>query len=387
MHHKSRRAVVLGAVALTASLAACSAGEEAAQPAKPASTAAARYATPLADVCPSTVSLQLPWWPQSEYGWAYQLIGPGGVADPETYRYTGPLGNTGVDLEIRSGGPALGGELPLATLYKDDDVLLGQTTTEDSIAGAAEHPSVSVFTFEQKSPLVFFWGADDWDFQTISDIRDAGVTLQAFEGATYLDVLTAKGLLEPGQIDGGYDGTPARFVAEDGRIVSQGIITSEVYSYEHDIPAWDKPVKYVKVGDEYEAYHSEVAIRSDKLDENRACLEKLVPLLQQAAVDYWTDPASTNQVLLDVVDAFEGAWQLSAGLNDFAVEVALKEGIVANGPDHVFGSHDPARLDRFIADVSPALARQGIAVKEGLTSSDIATNEFLDPSIALPEQP
>jgi hypothetical protein len=346
--------------------------------------AAARYTTPLADVCPQKIVLQWNWWPQAEHGFSYQLIGAGGTVDTEKYTYTGPLGSTGVDLEIRAGGPATGRQLPNAQLYQDDSILLAVTSTEDSIGNSAQLPTVSVFAYNQKTPLVLFWGDDAWDFQSLADIRDSGATVSVFEGAPYVSVLTGQGLLDESQLDFSYKGDPARFIAEDGKIVQQGIVTSEIYKYEHDIAEWGKPVHYVLVGDEYPVYTSQISIRADRLEENRACLEKLVPLFQQAAVDYATDPAPTNQVLLDYVAQLDGSgWTLSAGIVEWAATQAVEQGVVANGSDGVYGSFDFERLQAFQDAVAPILTAQGKTVADGLTPEQYATNEFLDPEISL----
>jgi hypothetical protein len=347
-------------------------------------SAAARYTTPLAGVCPATIVLQWNWWPQPEQAWSYQLIGDAGTADTQKYTYSGPLGSTGVDLEIRSGGPATGGQLPVAQMYADDSILLGITTTEDSVGDAEDFPTVSVFTYAQKSPLVFFWGNPDWDFKDLADIKNSGQTVLAFDGSPFLGVLEGKGLLDPAQVDQSYNGDPGRFIVEDGNVIEQGFLTSEVYQYQHDIPDWGKPVKYVLVGDEYSAYHSQVSIRADKLEANRACLTKLVPLLQQAAVDYAHEPGPTNQVLLDYVAKLTGTgWTLSKGITEWADTQALRAGIVANGTDGTFGSFDLARVTSFIADATPVLQAQGKKVPVDLAPADIVTNQFLDPGISL----
>ncbi|MDI2099379.1 hypothetical protein [Ruicaihuangia caeni] len=389
MKKRTTAAAVLTAAALTASLAACATETDsgASAPEQNAvieGSAAARYTTPLADVCPSTVSIQWNWWPQADHGWTYQLIGDAGEVDAEKYTYTGPLGSTGIDLEIRAGGPATGGQLPLAQLYSDDSITFGITTTDDSIGASQDFPTVSVFTYAVKTPLVFFWGDDEWDFKNLTEVKESGETVLAWEGAPYLDVLTSLDLLDPAQIDASYKGDPARFVLEEGKVLQQGLLTSEVYKYEHDVPAWGKPVKYVSVGDEYDAYTSQVSIRADQLEAQRPCLEKLVPLFQQAAVDYAHDPAPTNQVLLDVVDQLDGSgWELTPGIVDWSSTIAVEEGIVANSPDGVFGSFDLDRLNEYIKVVAPLLSERGQKVAPGLTAEDFVTNEFLDPEIAL----
>src|SRR6266511_3384675 len=66
----------------------------------------------LAGVCPATVVVQTNWFPQSEHGAAYRLVGPGYRIDAAHKRVTGPLvaggHDTGVRIEVRAGGPAVG---------------------------------------------------------------------------------------------------------------------------------------------------------------------------------------------------------------------------------------------------------------------------------------
>lgn len=383
---RSRRLVApsLAAAALLA-LAGCGA-EQGTAPAPAAldNAAAERYTTPLADVCPSTIVIQNNWWPQPDVGWEYQLIGPGGDIDGDRFRYFGPLGSTGVNLEIRSGGPATGWTLPPQQLFLDDDILFGVTTTEDSIVNAAERPFTSVFTFAVKSPLALIWGTDDWRFDSLAEVRDSGATVLAFDGSPFLDYLVGRGLLDPDQIDGSYDGDPTRFVAEEGRILSQGFVTSEVYKLQHEVDAWaGRPVNFLPIGDEYTSYNSQISIRTDRLEEHAACLEGLVPIFQQAVVDYLIDPAETNRLLLDIVDGFAGSgWSLTPGGIEYAVEAAVSSGIVGNSPDGTLGSFDLERVEEFIRGYLPILESQGIAVDPDLRAEDIVTNRFIDPSIS-----
>ena len=105
----------------------------------------------------------------------------------------------------------------------------------------------------------------------------------AFSGASYIDVLVGKGALNMSQVDESYTGDPSRFVAADGNIVSQGFVTAEPYLYENEVPDWKKPVKFLLLDNDVPIYQDDMAIRTDKLDANRACLQKLVPLMQQSA--------------------------------------------------------------------------------------------------------
>jgi hypothetical protein len=192
-------------------------------------------------------------------------------------------------------------------------------------------------------------------------------------------------LIKKDQIDASYQGGEARFVAEDGKIVQQAFVTSEPYRLQYETPEWDKPVSYLLVGDDYAVYQSALAIRADKLEANRACLEKLVPIFQQAIVDYFADPAPVNGLLVDYVSKIEGGgFTLSAGQAADSAQKQLDLGLVSNAGNATIGDVDDARIDRLIADLAPVLTAQGKAPKAGLKASDIATNEFLDTSIALP---
>ena len=101
------------------------------------------------------------------------------------------------------------------------------------------------------------------------------------------------------------------------------------------------------MSDEYPVYQNTVAVRSDRLESDGDCLALLVPLLQQAAIDYVNDPEPINAALVDFVSQIEGGgFTLSPGKAADAIEKQLENGIVANGPDGVFGSFDEARVCR-----------------------------------------
>jgi hypothetical protein len=73
-----------------------------------------------------------------------------------------------------------------------------------------------------------------------------------------------------------------------------------------------------------------------------------------------------------------------AGQADAAVALALKNGLIANSPDGTLGSFDSQRMDEFLALAIPIFEGLGEKLKPGLTSADLATNQFIDPTIALP---
>jgi hypothetical protein len=303
--------------------------------------------------------------------------------DTNKNTYTGPLGSTGVNVEIRAGGPAIGFQSVTAQEYQDDSIMLGMVGTDEQIGNSAAQPTKAVLAWYAKNPQIFFWGNPSWNFANVAEIGKNGTTVLAFSGAAYLDVLQGKGALTKDQVDTSYTGDPSRFVAADGNIVSQGFVTAEPYIYEHEVNGWMKPVKYLLLDKEVPIYQNTLAIRADKLEANRACLQQLVPLLQRSAIDYVKNPGPVNGVLIDFTSKIKGGTQITAAGAVDAVQKMTSLGIVGNGKDGVFGSYDMAQIQSLIADYVPVFQSRGKAPKPGLQPSDIATNEFLDKTLKL----
>jgi hypothetical protein len=376
-------------VPLALALVACStagAGGPASESAR-ASGAAARsgstYDTPLAGICPDTVVVQTNWYPQPDHGFAYQLIGDRGTIDTEKMTYTGPLGATGVQLEIRAGGPAIGFQQVSSILYQDRDILFGLIGTDEAIQHAKTAPTVGVFATYERNPQAWVWGDPSWSFSKTADIGAAGVPVLAYEGSAYLDVFVEKGLLKQDQIDTSFQGDPARFVAEQGRVVQQAFVTSEPYSYEHEVAQWQKPVKYLLVGDDFPVYQNALSIRADAVEGQRACLEKLIPLFQRAEADYVANPKPVNDLLVDYVSQLNGGFVLSAGKAADSSAKQLELGLISNGDDSTLGDFDASRVQRLVDDLQPVFRARKISLPDDLSPDDLVSNDFLDRSIGL----
>ena len=374
-------------IALALGLGACSDSGDGAQDAPSTAAtgaAASRYTTPLAGICPDRVVVQAAWWPEVDDGYLYQLLGPDPTIDKGRNRIVGKLGGTGVELEIRAGGPAVSFQPNSSLMAQDDDILAGVLALDESIQQSGSQPTVAVFAAYEKSPLAFIWGDPALNFTSIADIGRTDVTVLSSSSAAYKDVFTRQGLLKSSQIDSSYQGDPARFVAADGKIVQQAFITNEPYRLEHDVQAWGKPVKYLLLDKEYPVYMSVLSVRADKLAANRGCLGKLVPLFQQAQRDYLTDPGPTNKLLLHTVESLNtSGFGLSAGLVADGSAKQKSLGLIANGPDGVLGSFDTARVQKLIGQLTPVFEAQSTKPKAGLAPSDLVTNEFLDTSLSL----
>jgi len=60
-----------------------------------------------------------------------------------------------------------------------------------------------------------------------------------------------------------------------------------------------------------------------------------------------------------------------------------RDGLISNSPDGTLGSFDTARVANLIQIATPVYQAAGLAPKAGLTVEDIASNQFIEPSIHL----
>jgi hypothetical protein len=383
--------LVLAAVAVMALVAAgCGGGgdDEGATQA-PAATAPAGDAVNLTEVCPNPIVVQTDWDPESEYGVYYHLLGPNPKIDSKKKLVSGPLvasgKDTGVRIEVRTGGPSIGFEPVSSQMYKDPHITLGQVSTDEAIRFSAKQATLAVMAPMEISPFMIMWDPTTYpQFNTIADIGKTDTKVLYFEGDTYMAFLTGTGVLKKSQVDGSYDGKPGNFVAADGKVAQAGFATSEPYIYEHEVRQWAKPVKYALVNEAgYPFYPQALSIRAADKDKLAPCLKKLVPIIQRAQVDYLANPAETNKLVLDLVKQYNDGWVYTDGLANYAIE-KMRSDFVKNGSDSTLGNFDNARVQRMIDIVTPIFTAQNQPPKAGLKPEDIATNEFIDTSIGVP---
>ncbi len=344
----------------------------------------------LSGICPETVTFQTDWHPESEHGFLYQLVGAGYEVDASGLRVTGPLMASGVDtgvkVQVRAGGPAVGFSSPTSLMYSDPDIFLAFAATYSQIQNSGEFPTTSVIAPFNINPQIIMWDPATYpDVKTIADLKATGAKVRYFGGTAYMDYFTSTGILDPAQVDGSYDGTPANFVADGGKSAQQGFATSEPYFYENVLTDWGKPVAYQTIHDAgWTSYAQTLAAKPETIVSAADCLKLLVPIIQQAQVDYVADPSTTNALILDLVAQYNNGWMYDAGQADAAVALALENGLIANSPDGTLGSFDTKRMDDFLALAIPIFEGLGEKLKPGLTSADLATNQFIDSTIALP---
>lgn len=386
----TRTTAALGALTLSAlAVTACTPSAAA-----PVSTGASEDLTigavDLSAECPETVVIQTDWNPQSEQGGLFNLLGTDATIDAGAKRVSGPLyaqGEwTGVNVEIRAGGPAIGFTGVPAQMYTDPDILLGWVNTDEAIANSADRPTTAVLATFEKAPWIIMWDPETYpDADAIEDLSKTDATVRYFDGTSYMDYLVGSGQLRADQVDGSYDGTPSNFLAAGGKDAQQGFATVEPWVYENAIDGWMKPVDYQLVADTgYPIYAVSLSVRSEDVENQSGCLAALVPVIQQATVDFFADPGAANALIVAAVEAYDNGWVYPQGEAENSTIQQRELGLAANAPDGTLGAFDSTRIDDVLSIVTPILDSKGVPIAEELTAEDLATNDFLDPSIALP---
>ncbi|MDQ0577466.1 ABC transporter substrate-binding protein [Agromyces albus] len=336
--------------------------------------------------CPADIKIQTDWNPEAEHGHLYELVGDGYTIDDSIKSVTGPLmaggEYTGVDVTILAGGPATGFTQPNAQMYDDDSIFMAYVGTDESIAHASDLPTVGVFAPLEKDPQMIMWDPETLpDVTSIADLGTEGTTIRVFPGGTYVDYFVGAGILQADQVDATYDGSPAVFVSEGGTVAQQGFASAEPYIYKNEITEWGKPVEYELINDAgYPKYAAVLSLKPEAVTEYADCLTELVPVLQQAEIDFFASPDATNELILELIDAYDTGWLYSQEVADFSVET-MKSELVGNGPDDILGNLDPERVQELFDIVTPIYVEQGFEVPEDLTAEDLYTNEFIDESI------
>lgn len=370
-----------GAIALTPATAA-----------EPGAFAAERYTTPLADVCPSPFIIQKDWLAQAEQGFAYQLIGASGKMSDG--RYEGPLGSTGIDLVVLEGGPGMGdGETAYSALYMGNSKAgltphLAFHELDNAFIFSGRFPAVGVVAPLDKSPNAIFWdrGTYPEGFATIDDLKTFAASGKGNIYLTTIKRTFGKFLLEQGipadAFVEGYKGEGETFVVNNGTWLQSGFVTNEVHKFETG-NNWAKPVDYLLLSDlGYPIYTGMLSVATNRLDELVPCLEKLVPLIQQAQVDYAKNPAEVNGLITAFNEAGYGAsyWKTPADLVDYASKVMVETGVIGNGANKTLGDFDMERVKVIYDLLKPSFDERA---DPAVTPESVVTNRFIDPAIGL----
>ena len=338
----------------------------------------------LADVCPSPLVVQTDWFPESEHGALYELIGEGYEIDKNNGIIVGPmvLGGTdlGIDWEVRAGGPFLGGSSVSEHMALDSSIHLGYASTDQQVNHWDVTQLVSVVAPLEKNPQMVMWDLDTYpDVTGIRDIGERGIIVQVFGGGTFPDVFIAQGIWDEDKVDKSYTGSPARFIT-DGDIAQQGFASAEPYQYEFVHTDYGKAVGFELLHDAgFEIYSQTIGVRNGQIEEMRPCLERLVPIIQQASVNFDASPERANAVIVDTVTTYDTWWTYSPELAAFSVQAQRDYGLVGDGPDNIAANMEGSRYEKTLNDMRDA-GMEGI--DPDLTADQLFTNEFIDPNIS-----
>jgi hypothetical protein len=388
-------AALLTVAALTVAGAAGGAGAPArARSGTEGARPAASFTTKLSGICPNPLIVQTNWLPEADHAPLYELIGAGGTM--KQYSYEGPIGTTGIDLQIIAGGPGDAFQPTATTLYAGNSVLrvtpdLIMDSVDNAIQLSKKFPTVAVMNFQDHDPQVLIYNPAK--FKSLTTI--ASLIAAAKKGAmfyvsgitySYVQFLIDNGVPERSFI-GGYSGDLEKFVTGNGLIVNQGYADSEPYLLAHETPAWgNKPIKEVFI---YQLglndYPTAIQVPTDKLKSMSACLSRLVPMLQQAEVDYFADPTVVDNVLAKFNPKYGASyWSTPAAESDWAAKTMLSEDIVGNSDDGMgpLGGFDMPRLAKVITQLLPIYGKESPGTfMASVSATQIATNKFIDPSI------
>jgi hypothetical protein len=289
--------------------------------------------------------------------------------------------DTGITLEVRTGGPAIGYQAVSATMATDESITMGYAATDDQAFIYDEIPLLAVVAPLEINPQMIMWDPETYpDVETIADLGEQGVTLNVFAGGTFLEVFKAEGVVSEDQIDPSYDGTPSRFIPAGGEIAQQGFASAEPWQYKNEFTDWGKDVKYQLIHDAgFEIYAATLAIRQADKEALSDCLKLFVPIVQQAAIDFVNSPDRANAIIIDAVEQYADSWVYGEGVAAYSVETQKELGLVGNGPNDTLGDFDFDRANAALQKMKDA----GLDVPADLTAEDMYTNEFINPEIGL----
>ena len=332
-------------------------------------------AVDLAAVCPDPLVIQTDWFPEAEHGALYEMVGEGYEVDTEqqgrarSARRRRRRTPASTSRSAPAGRRSASSRCPSSSTPTTASTSATPTPRVRS-CGTTRRRVLSVVAPLEINPQIIYWDPETYpDVETLADLGEEGVTINIFEGGTFAEVFVAEGIWQADQIDPSYDGSPARFIAEDGAIAQQGFASAEPYTYENVFEEWGKPVALPDRSTTPASRSTRRRWRSSptELETLAPCLELFVPIVQQAAIDYINAPDRANAIIIDAVEQYDDFWIYDEGLAEYSVETQKELGFVGNGPDDTLGNMDEERVQGVIDQIRDA----GIEVPEDLAAADL----------------
>ena len=349
------------------------------------STSIMARSTSLKGICPNPLVIQLDWQPESEHGGIYELVGNGYKIDKDKKKVIGPLmasgKKTGINVEVRIGGPPVGFQPAQALMYSDSSIFMGFSRVTELISSYKDLPIVAVMATLDKSPFSIYWDAATYpDVNSIADLKKRDVTIMLGRPDIGWKYFVAKGIMKESQMDLSDMAKPAAFISANGKLAEAGFATAEPFLYEVEIKEWGKPVKVQLLHDAgFPEYFQALAVKKEDIDKKAECLERLVPIIQRSHVEYIQNPNETNELIVKLAETYLTGWVYTMISAKFSHKQQLALDIVGNGENYFIGDFNPERVERlveivgFVTDVDVST----------LDPKEMVTNKFIDPSIGL----
>jgi hypothetical protein len=395
---KARTPLALLSVATIGLLAACGSDSDSASDSSEApaattggTTASEGTAAAGEGPCPAKLVIQTDWFPELEHGGTYQLIGPDGTADKASVSYSGP-----VQEQYKVGGleeiqiNTVSFDKTNSAILLDGGADMAYINMSDIIKDSAAVDMVAIAKTLDKDPQMIMWDPEQNDIQQPEDIAASGAQVLHFPGVAYIDYMIGMGYMTADQSNPSYDGSDAAWVADGGNFFQQGFATNEVYKYENEVQWKDgapAPVDFFTVADiGFDNYPAAITMMRDKAEELDECLKLLVPVMQQAWVDFLNDPKPITDAMIEINVVHDGFWTLSEELNAAGMELieagctdscafaAEPAPFAENSPDGTYCSFDEARVQGLYDILAPIYEEQGTEIAEGIDG--IFTNEY-----------
>ena len=217
---------------------------------------------------------------------------------------------TGINVEVRIGGPPVGFQPAQALMYADPSIFMGFSRVTELISSYKDLPIVAVMATLDKSPFSIYWDAATYpDVNSIADLKKRNVTIMLGRPDIGWKYFVAKGIMKKSQMDLSDMAKPAAFISANGKLAEAGFATAEPFLYEVEIKEWGKPVKVQLLHDAgFPEYFQALAVKKEDIDKKAECLERLVPIIQRSHVEYIQNPNETNELIVKLADSYLTGW-------------------------------------------------------------------------------
>ena len=334
---------------------------------------------------PDPLVIQTDWFPESEHGGLYEMVGEGYTVDTDQKVVRGPLiaggEETGIDIEIRTGGPAIGIQPVSVQQYADDSIHLGYANTEGQILRYGETPVLSVVAPLEINPQIIFWDPETYpDVETLADLGErTSRSTSSRPGRSPTSSWPRASGTPTRSTRRTTAARPASSPRTGDRPAGLRLGPSRTRTRTSSRSGASRSPTRRSTTPGSRSTRRRWRSCPDRLEELRPCLEQFVPVVQQAAIDYIKAPDRANAIIIDAVEQYDTFWTYDEGLAKYSVDTQRELGIVGNGPDGTLGNLDEDRVQGVIDQIRDA----GLDVPEDLTVDDLVTNEFVDTNIGL----